>query len=85
MYYAVNLADWVAKKNDVGLNILLSPVTARRETVNAETKRFDGTAVFLECSEERADAIVKVIREKFDRNRMRCYRSKTGRGGWKRV
>jgi hypothetical protein len=39
----------------------------------------------LECDEERATAIVEIIRKRFKKHELRCYRSKTGKGGWKRV
>jgi len=84
MHYAINIADWAARKNDYGLAILLQPIV-NQCTVDAELRRGDGVAVTLECGEERAKAVVDIIRQRFKRYEFRCYHSKTGKGSWKRI
>lgn len=83
--YAVNMLDWLSFKDDIGISILLHPVTDARETVECEKGRTDGTGICLECDDERAAAIVEIARKKYKRHELRFYRSKTGKGGWKRV
>ena len=83
--YAVNLGDWVAQKDNFAVAILLQPVIGRQDVVEAEPRRIDGTAVVLDCDDERAAAIVSIIRLKFQKYQFRCYHSNTGRGGWKRI
>ena len=73
--YSVNIAD-LTKDITLG-QILISPVTPNRTIVNAEPKNFDGMAVLLECDEERAKAIIEVIRIKYRKDQLRCYRNKT--------
>jgi len=53
--------------------------------VDVEPAKFDGAAVVLECDEERAAAIVAVIRTKYKRNQIRCWQSKSGASSWKMV
>lgn len=83
MKYAVNVAD-MAKLGLVA-EILVAPVVPQRLVVETSKARFDEMAVVLECEEERAKAIVEVIRLKFRPREMRCYQSSTGRGGWKGI
>jgi hypothetical protein len=85
MPYAVNVPDWLARKDDVGLKILLAQVVDHDQAVDAEPGRIDGVGVRLICDDEQARAIVAVIRKKFHRNHMRLYYSTTGTGSWKRV
>jgi hypothetical protein len=80
--YAVNIAD-LTKAPLVG-HWLVGPVIPSKRIVQAEKDRLDGAAVVLECSAERAEAIVRLIQTKYRRHQLRCYVSKTGRG-WKRV
>ena len=86
MPYAVNLADWAAHKDDIGLSFLLRPVVdSNGGTVIVNTHRYDEVGVPLACDEEQAEAIVAVVRTRYATHVVRCYYSKTGRGGWKRV
>lgn len=80
--YAINIADLTKDKDGVWAPFLIGPVSG--QAVEAE-KRFDGMALTLACDEERAQAIVEVIRLKYKKHEMRCYQSKTGKGGWKRI
>jgi len=85
MKYAVNLSDLhgISKIDRfVIVECMIKPITPT--LVRAE-KTVDGTALLLEGNEERNKAIVDVIRMKFPKHKLRCYESKTGRGGWKRV
>ncbi len=94
MKYAVNLGDLTTftRPDDI-LNpymMLLQPVLTR-EIVNCEREHFDGMAVLVDATEERFEAILKIIREGLGKikavpkHKLRIYVSKTGKGGWKRV
>ena len=86
MPYAVNLADWAAHKDDIGLSILLRPVVdSNGGTVIVNTHCYDGVGVPLACDEERAEAVVAVIRKRYATHIVRCYYSKTGHDEWKRA
>jgi len=92
MPYAVNVSDLVVRRDPITLPCLVAPVTPNRIFVDATPRDIAGTAVLLECDEERAAAIIEVIRIKYPPDPkgrtnpwMRCYYSKTGKGGWKRV
>lgn len=80
--YAVNIRDMM--QDTLLAQILLTPVVPNKLVVKTESV-VDGDALFLECNEERASAIVDVIRLKYQRHEIRCYESKTGRGEWKRI
>ena len=82
--YAVNVADWHDYRDDVGLKVLLQPVIPGRQMVIAEKDRADGMALVLECDDERASAIVALIRKRYEKHALRCYWSKTG-NSWRRV
>lgn len=84
--YAVQLSDLLCaghSADHLALSILTRPVIGH--VVEVEPNKIDGIAVVLECDDERAEAIVKVIRAKYNRNQVRCYQSKSGAGAWKRV
>ena len=84
--FALNLADLSKYTADPGLKILLNGVaSASSETIEAEPGRIDGRAVLLNCDDERGQAIISTIRKKYKRHELRCYSSKTGRGGWQRL
>lgn len=85
MPYAVNMMDWLAKQDDVGLKIILLPVTRQHRIVDVEPGRVDGMGILLECDDERADAIGQIVRRQYERHQLRIYRSSTGAGSWKRV
>lgn len=82
MSYAVNLADMTKEKFRLIAPFLVGPVQG--EVVDTEgPDRVDGKAVMLACDDERAAAIVAVIRMRMARNELRCYQ---GHGRtWKRV
>lgn len=81
--YAVNLGDLMFKGREIVSECLISPVCPSRTTVEVEPRRADGVGVLLECEEERARAIVEVLRIKFKSYELRCYRRERGR--WRRV
>ncbi len=87
MRYAVNLADLSTfkQRGDIGVEFLVVPVIQSGLTVEINKRRVDGVAVILDCDEERAEAVVAVLRKKLARNVLRCYKSKTGRGGWRPI
>lgn len=85
MTYAVNLADWVAYKEDYGLTIILVPVTGSKEVVYCESKRLDSLGIVLECDDKRAAAIIGIIRKRFKKHELRCYQGSRNRKTWKRL
>ncbi len=81
--YAVNIADLTKPDVRTIAPYLVSPVTPSRTVVQTERDRFDGMGIVLECPNEQAAAIVEVIRLKFKRHELRCYK---GNGKtWKRI
>lgn len=84
MNYAVNIADLMGA--DFAVKLLVNPVldTNSEHIFNAEPGRFDGMASRLVCSEERAEAIVEIIRQRVPKHKLRFYQSKTG-NSWERV
>mgnify|MGYP003552083040 CR=1 FL=1 len=83
MKYAINLTDMT--KDDIVKQFVILPVCPNKIVINVNKNRLDETAIVLECDETRAKAIVDVVRSKYHRNLFRCYESKTGKGGWKRI
>ncbi len=83
--YAVSLCDLHVLMQQMPVAALLfnGVVTPQSEQVNVDGKRFDGVAVTLDCEEERAEAIVAVLRERLNSQGMRLYK-KAG-AQWKRV
>ncbi len=79
--YAVNLAD-LMRMPPLCATFLIGSV--RGEVSNIDKRKVDATIVELDCDTERAEAIVAVIRVRYDRNELRCYR-RGRRGGWKRI
>lgn len=79
--YAVNLADLI-RMPPICSAILIGPV--RGEVSNINKRRVAATIVELACDEARAEAIAGVIRVRYNRNELRCYK-RGPRGGWKRI
>ena len=69
--YAVNLADLSCQKLSLFVAVLIAPVAG--EPVDVWADRVDGILLPLECDQERAEAIVAVIRQKYDKNHVRVY------------
>jgi len=86
---AVNVADLAAAAGAQGtatnlvMRILIAPVTESRIVVVAERGKVAGDAIVLECDDERAEAIVEIIRKKYKKHELRCYRGKSKT--WRRV
>lgn len=81
--YAVRLTDLSGIDLDRRMAAMaVAPVQG--ELIEVQPEHLDaGTAVVLDCDEERAAAIVEVIRLRCDRNRVRIYRQE--KKGWKRI
>lgn len=72
--YGINIMDMT--KDDILATFLIAPVCRSKHTYTAEPGRVDGTAVQLECNDDRARAIIEVIRMKYGKNEFRCYENK---------
>ena len=83
MPYAVNLADLMVEGREAISGCLIAPVCPSRTPVDAEPGLADGAGLLLECEDKQAQAIVGVLRLKFELHEMRCYRRERGR--WRRV
>ncbi len=79
--YAVNLAD-LMRMPPLCATFLIGSV--RGAVSNIAKRKVDATIVELDCDAERAEAIVAVIRVRYNRNELRCYK-RGRRGGWKRI
>jgi hypothetical protein len=71
---SINVMDM--SKDDILSTFMIAPVIQSQQLFNAEPKRADGMSVILDCPEERALAIVGVIRMKYGKNEFRCYEGK---------
>lgn len=69
--YSVNVTDM--SKDNILSTFMIAPVTQSKILVTVEKGRVDGTAVVLDCPEERAKAIIEIIRKKYGKNEFRCY------------
>lgn len=83
MKYAVNVADLT--KDLILARFAFAPVINNQAIVQAEKGRVDGGAVLMDCDSQRAESLLWLVRRKYHKNLLRIYRSKTGRGGWKRI
>jgi len=70
--YSVNVMDLT--KDDILSQFMVAPVIQSRQIINVEKKRVGGHAVILDCDEQRALAIIAVIRMKYGKNEFRCYK-----------
>lgn len=90
-HYALNICDLAGVVRggpaaELVVPMLLAPVTKSRQIVRCERGRVDGDGILLECGDERAEAIIFVLRKRWpDKWRPRFYHSKSGKGGWTRV
>jgi len=85
MPYAVDVAGLttVRARDDFVLKMLLAEVVdLDGPTVECKRDKFAGVGVLLRCDEERAEAIVKLIRRKYEHWELPIYYSKSGSGGW---
>jgi len=83
--YAINLASLHAHCDTLALKMLVGPVLGDEpKTVECERGKMDGMGIVLDCDDERAEAIIYVIRKKYKRNELRCYHSTTG-NSWNRI
>lgn len=82
--YAVNVADLTrfAQAPLSPVMLLIQPVLSR-QIVQAERQRIDGDAAILACDEERALAIVELIRRRVPKHQLRIYHG-AGRT-WRRL
>jgi hypothetical protein len=84
--YAIHLADLLlVLRDEFALRTLLKPLVENQHLVEVTPGMFDGVALVLNCDDERAAAVVKVIRLRYRRDQVRCYRSTSGRGSWRQV
>ena len=72
--YSVNVMDMT--KDDILSTFMIAPVIRSKQIIETEKGRIDGMAVILDCPEERARAIIEVIRRKYGKNEFRCYEGK---------
>lgn len=83
--YAIHMADLLVlqREHPIAAMLLADVITPQSATIRVDGKRFDGIALTLDCGDERAAAIVEVLRMKFHKYIVRCYTRADGR--WKRV
>ena len=83
-HYAVNLADLTHSNRCIDHRMAAMMVASvMGDVVDVNKARVDESVVVLDCSDERARAIIDVIRLKLPKNRLRCYEKTTGR--WRRI
>ena len=81
MRYAINISDLTGMS--MASFLLPHDVIPDRIIVDAEKGMFDGSAIMLQCDEERAKAIVDIIRMNCEKNKLRCYKAE--HSTWKRI
>lgn len=84
MPYAVNVADLTKYKDHPVLRMTLLPQLTKNQ-VYCEPGRLDGGGILFSTPDEQAGAMIEVIRKRIKKHELRCYYSKTGKGGWARV
>lgn len=84
MRYAIDLGDLQGWTHHLPLMCLLDGVL-EEEPFDIGSGKFASVAVRLNCEEGRAEAIWRIVRMNFKIVDMQMYRSKTGRGSWKRI
>ena len=72
--YSINVFDLT--KDDILSTFMIAPVVQSKILIDVEKGRIDGKAVLLECPDERALAIIEIIRKKYGKNEFRCYDGK---------
>lgn len=83
--YAIQLADFMALCRQPALGIVLA-ANAGRQAVAVGKERFDDQALPLNCPDEQAEALVKIIRSRYSRDQVRIWRNDTGaQSAWRRV
>lgn len=84
--YAINIADLMGIiKEDFGVSLLVRPVLAQA-TVAAEGKdHMDGMAIVMLCEADRCEAIIHMLRNKYKKHQLRCYKGAVGTTTWKRI
>lgn len=81
--YAIRLADVTGEKYGIAISLLLAPVMTQ-EHEYVDDKEIDGCCVVpMHCSDERAEAIIEIMRMKYRTQSIRWYRKTTG--AWKKV
>lgn len=86
MVYAVNVGDFITlAENDAALRFVIGPLIDPSAVIEAERGRIDGFGAVLNCSEEKANAIIEIVRKRLKKYQFRFYQSKTGNGSWVRV
>ena len=84
--YAVNLYDLQDLQKNDPVGALLFPPSCLGNPIIAERKKPHGDALILNVPNERATAILQIIRTKYPKKyQFRIYHSKTGRAGWRRI
>jgi hypothetical protein len=84
MPYAVNVADLTKYRSHPVVMMTMVPQIGKT-TVVCEPGRVDGGGALFTTPDEQAGALIEVIRKRIAKHELRCYYSKTGKGGWKRV
>lgn len=85
MKYAVDLAGLSAFAEHAAVMMLLNPVIEARQVVQTDRDLIaGGMAVVLECDEERAKAIMHVIRQRIGKHEIPFWKSSTG-NSWTRI
>jgi hypothetical protein len=87
--YALNVADLTYFPPHIAPFLLPQDVVQNRVLVDAEPGRVDGSALVLETDEDRAIAIIRLLRhmayKSGVKHPLRAYVRKAGTKTWKRV
>jgi len=76
--YAISISDLSHQSMGIGASVLVAPVTG--DIVDVEHGAVDGQAVTLKCDDDRAEAIIEVLRT-YKMPTLRAYKQGP-KGGW---
>ncbi len=82
--YAILLCDLLNRRLPAAATIVLGAVTQQHRIAEVLPKSIAGTGVILDCDDERAEAIVQVVRANVERRHLRMFYSKTG-NSWRAI
>ena len=69
------------KKSRTPVKIAAAVLATAALIIECQPRRFDGIGVLLECGDERAHAIVQIIRQRYQWDQIRFYQAT--RSTWK--
>jgi hypothetical protein len=85
--YTIHIVDLMVVQRDCyPLKLLLAGVVDAEHAVDVAQDQVGGVGLALTCDDERAQAIIQLIRLHYNRHEVRIFHSRTGSAGsWRKV